>query len=38
VLVEVVGDDALNDRPTESQPIRSRPAIGVLAICCASQA
>src|SRR3954452_9337996 len=25
-------------RPTVSQPIRSRPAIGVLAICCASHA
>jgi hypothetical protein len=25
-------------RPTVSQPIRSNPAIGVLAICCASHA
>lgn len=37
-LVEVVGHHTLDDRPTESQPMRSNPAIGVLTICWASQA
>jgi hypothetical protein len=37
-LVEVLGDHARTIRPTVSQPILSRPQIGVRAICWASHA